>query len=285
MLLNDFSTTASVLDGKLQVVSAYNKKAFPNTEKEVHTHYDRIEIYLFLKGNLYFAFEGGRIPVEEGSMIIIDSGTLHRPIIKEECEYERKRILVNRELLRRLNVTGFDIYPLIHQKQIIVLDNLKLTESGCDKLFYEIEKATAHDTPYDHFCALINLCSLLINAEKTAPHYSTAIVRSPNEKIAAVLEYINANLKSELSYKVLSKIFYISEKNLYKIFKKETGFTLSDYIKERRIIKALALLNSGLHATKVAEEVGFSDYSVFYRTFIKKVGITPIEYIKNSNIQ
>lgn len=280
MFSNDFSTTNSVLDGKLSIVSAYNVNALPNSETEVHAHYDRLEVYYFLKGDLYFAFEGKRIPVENGSMIIIDSGTLHRPIIKKDCQYYRKRILINRELLNRFNTEEYDFYGAIHKQQIMFLDKDTVVSSGCDKLFEETEKAIKNNTNYDNFCAMISLFSLLIKAEKSSAFLDFSKTHHTNKKIADILEYINRNIKEDLSYKFIAEKFYISEKNLYKIFKKETGFTLSDYIKERRIIKALALLNSGLSANKVAEEVGFADYSVFYRVFTKKVGLTPSDYIK-----
>lgn len=281
MFSNNFSTASSVLDGKLSIVTAYNTLAFPNSETEVHAHYDKLEIYYFLKGDLYFAFEGKRIPIEEGSIIIIDSGTLHRPIIKNDCQYYRKRILISREIFNSFNTEEYTIYSLIHQNGIFVLNKKMVESSGCNTLFEEVENAIKNNTAYDNFCAVISLFSLIIKAEKTANKHFSSITHSPNEKVSSLLEYINQNLNADLSYQALAKAFYFSEKNLYKIFKKETGFTLGEYIRERRIIKALSLLNSGRGANKVAEEVGFWDYSVFYRVFSKKVGMTPSEYIKS----
>lgn len=279
---SDFTATNSILNGGISVVSAYNNCALPYGENEVHTHYDRLEIYYFLEGDLYFAFEGKQIPVQNGSMIIIDCGTLHRPIIKTKCKYRRKRILINKEIFLRLNTAEYDFYPLLHKKQILILDKETVEKTGCDKLFAEIENSVLKNTPYDNFCALVAIYSLLIKAEKNSKEYSISGSISGSEKIAQILEYINKNLKEDLNYKSISQRFYLSEKNLYKIFKSETGFTLSNYIKERRIIKAIALLNSGYSANKTALEVGFGDYSVFYRVFTKKVGLTPNEYIKKS---
>ena len=49
---------------------------------------------------------------------------------------------------------------------------------------------------------------------------------------------------------------------------------------ERRIIKAQSILNAGGSAKTAAYIAGFKDFSVFYRCFLKKVGITTTEYIK-----
>ena len=95
-----------------------------------------------------------------------------------------------------------------------------------------------------------------------------------------MLRYIDEHLTEDLSYKAFSKAFYMSEKSLYKFFKKETGFALSTYINERRIIMAQSLLNAGCPAKTAAFGAGFKEYSVFYRCFLKKVGISPTEYLK-----
>jgi len=73
---------------------------------------------------------------------------------------------------------------------------------------------------------------------------------------------------------------FFSEKSLYKFFKKNTGFALASFIKERRILKAQDLLISGKSAKDTAIEAGFCDYTSFYRAFLKKTGISPIKYIK-----
>lgn len=277
----DIKTTKSILNGEITMINALNNCAHLSTEKEVHTHYDCIEIYYFLDGDLYFAFEGKQIPVEKGSMIIIDCGTLHRPIIKSNKRYERKRIKINRNIFNRFNIAEFDLYSLIHKRKILLLTAEKTIESGCDVLFSEIEKSIEYNTPYDNFSTIINIFSFLLKAQKHSDitTFSTNCIK--NSKTEDILKCINQNLNKDLNYKTLASKFFLSEKNLYKIFKKETGFTLSEYIKDRRIIMAISLLNSGVSADIAAEKSGFSDYSVFYRTFIKKVGMKPSEYIKS----
>ncbi|MBE6787486.1 MAG: helix-turn-helix domain-containing protein [Ruminococcaceae bacterium] len=283
MTNSNYTTSKSILNGEITFISAVNNVAQLSTEKEVHIHYDQVEIYYFLDGDLYFAFEGKQIPVEKGSIVIIDSGTLHRPIIKSKKRYERKRIKISKNIFHRFNTAEYDLYSNIHKRKILIFTPDTLAKSGCDKLFSEIETSINKNTPYENFSALLNIFSLLLKAVKYSKSEIFTSSEIKSNKTEEILKFINQNLNENLTYKSLAKRFYISEKNLYKIFKKETGFTLSEYIKERRIIMAISLLNSGISACEAAEQTGFSDYSVFYRLFIKKVGMKPSDYYKKEN--
>lgn len=71
----------------------------------------------------------------------------------------------------------------------------------------------------------------------------------------------------------------ISEGHLSHIFKKETDYTLRNYLTRYRIYKAMELLkNCKIKVYEVADLVGFKDITYFSATFKKTVGITPSEY-------
>ena len=59
------------VDGKFYASSCITERVFPNSELEVHPHCDELEIYRFIEGDLFFAFEGKRFEVSPGSIIII----------------------------------------------------------------------------------------------------------------------------------------------------------------------------------------------------------------------
>ena len=282
MVNKDFSIKHSGLNGAIKFISSLTQKAYPNSDFEVHTHYQDFEIYHFLEGDLVFAFEGRYIKVEKGSMIIISNGVLHRPIIKSNCRYYRKRILFNKEIFIKFNTMDFEFYNKLKKRKILVLGKEKVEKTGIDTLFCDIERELALNTPYNNFCALISLFSLLIKAEKYSEQIENIVDDTHSEKISQIIRYIDEHMTEDLTYKALSETFCLSEKSLYKFFKKETGFALGSYINERRIIIAQSILNAGGSAQSAAYTAGFRDYSVFYRCFLKKVGMSPAEYIKVS---
>lgn len=73
----------------------------------------------------------------------------------------------------------------------------------------------------------------------------------------------------------------VSEGHLSHVFKKETSYTISNYITSYRIHVAMDLLqNCRSRVYEVAEQVGYRDITYFSSIFKKVVGMTPSEYQK-----
>ena len=76
----------------------------------------------------------------------------------------------------------------------------------------------------------------------------------------------------------------ISEGHLSHTFKKETDYTLLNYLTRYRIHTAMELLKDcRLKVYEVAEQVGYRDITYFSSTFKKLVGISPSEYQDTSH--
>lgn len=61
-------------------------------------------------------------------------------------------------------------------------------------------------------------------------------------------------------------------------FKQKMGVSIYQYITQRRLISAKALIARGIALEQVAVQVGFSDYSAFYRAFKQEYGISPRQF-------
>ena len=92
-------------------------------------------------------------------------------------------------------------------------------------------------------------------------------------------QYINENLKEDLSRKTLAKAVYLSEDYVSKIFTNVTGISIPNYVASCRMQKAQEFLKySSLTVSKIALEVGYSNFSYFSKTFRDYAGCTPNEY-------
>lgn len=93
--------------------------------------------------------------------------------------------------------------------------------------------------------------------------------------------YIDNNLgKSELDLENIAGSIFINASYLSSIFKKETGISITDYVKESRMIKAKELIKEGYkNIIALAQMVGFEDVNYFRKCFKKTFGVTPSEYL------
>lgn len=93
------------------------------------------------------------------------------------------------------------------------------------------------------------------------------------------IDYINNNLDKELTRKEICDQVYIHQDYLSKVFKKETGKTISEYIFDKRIALAKDLLkNTDEPIGVVCEKAGYSFNSHFSKMFKMKTGISPQQY-------
>ena len=61
-------------------------------------------------------------------------------------------------------------------------------------------------------------------------------------------------------------------------FKEVTGYSLHQYISQKRLLRAGELIRSGVPVMKAAEQVGFSEYSTFLRAFRNTFHMNPREF-------
>ena len=100
--------------------------------------------------------------------------------------------------------------------------------------------------------------------------------RTSDDVISEMISFIRDNLGNpELSVNMLSAKLYLHPVYMNRMFKKNKGITVSQYINGERMRLAKELLDSQkISATAVAEKVGYTNYSSFYIAYKKYYGYT-----------
>lgn len=98
--------------------------------------------------------------------------------------------------------------------------------------------------------------------------------------VESVKRWISANYNQHADLNTLANMVYLTPSYLSKLFKQETGLTLTDYITEIRLRKAKHLLKNApdLKVHEIGAEVGYGDPAYFNKLFKRVVGVTPNEY-------
>ena len=102
----------------------------------------------------------------------------------------------------------------------------------------------------------------------------------------SAMEYINRNYMHPLSLLEISDIIHTNEYYLCQLFKSTTGQTVFNYINHVRIcVSEKMLTDTNSSISEIALSSGFMSVKYFDKVFKNKIGITPLQYRQQSNIQ
>lgn len=94
-----------------------------------------------------------------------------------------------------------------------------------------------------------------------------------------IIDYIEEHLAAPLNVDELAHISYRSTMQLYRDFYSQTGFSIKEYIRRRRLSKALHLVKYSNHSlSSIAYELGYSSQQAFCKSVKSTTGLTPLEY-------
>ena len=100
-----------------------------------------------------------------------------------------------------------------------------------------------------------------------------------NEWIDGIIEYIKKNYSNpSLNVSFLSEQFNFNLSYLSRMFKKETGVGVFDYIQRERVIRAKEMLLRNMDMLDICQKTGFFDVRAFIRVFKNIEGCTPSQY-------
>jgi len=98
-------------------------------------------------------------------------------------------------------------------------------------------------------------------------------------QIEKIVEFIHANLDRELSRQDVAEYAYLNPTYLSRMFKKEMGCSLNQFITNEKIKLAQTLLGStAMPVSAVALKVGYTNFAYFAQIFKRVTGMTPNAY-------
>ena len=164
--------------------------------------------------------------------------------------------------------------------QIILPPDLRQTMEGfCQLLLNEF---SARKVDYEHVIwgIMVSLLSLLARAYHTLPELQEFSQKYETEKkeVLLYIDTLKSKFAEQLTLNSAAKATGISKPMFCKIFLEITGITFNRYLNKLRINHAVNLIiSTKLPLASIAEKVGYSDFSTFYRNFVRVMGVSPSE--------
>lgn len=252
---------------------------------QFHSH-DFYEIHITLSGEATFYINGDFKTISAGTILLIDSGDLHRICAQQSTYFERLFIYITPQYLKKRStkLSNLDkcFEPIANTRsKVLNIDIVEIMDFL--KIFSEQQNTESYGDDLLFEQALINL---IIYINKRVINDEFVVIggkKSSNQLIDNVIYYVNQNLSSNLSLYEVASQFFISKYHLSHKFKEITNMTFNTFVNKKRLNYSKQLLRSGIYTSEVYIKCGFSSYSYFLKAFKKEFGITPKEFTNRSN--
>ena len=248
--------------------------------EEMEYHYHEFDkVVLFLGGSASYIIEGRSYFLRPWDVLLVSHHLIHKPVIDPTRPYERVVLYLDPEFLSRGG--GEDLsrcFARAAERRFALMRPAGSDRVELERLAAGLEGALSDRGFGGELLARTWLWQLMIYLNRLQDRDRTSQdeeVSRFDPKVAQVLDYINANLSADLSVERLARLAYSSKYHFMRCFREQTGYSVHQYVMEKRLLAADALLQKGVPAQEAGLCCGFQDYSAFHRAFKRQFGITP----------
>ena len=265
------------------MVETHRDESYTNVTMTLHSHNFYEIIYCRSSDRVEYLVGTDRYRLQTGDIVIVAPGISHRPILPENMKgsYKRDIIWIGEAFVEMM----CHLFPKFQARegwpQVVFLRTSGTRFESLGDLFRQgVEEAERGKTAWEG--AVMGNTMVILSRIARAMEES-GINRLQAEKpelIDKVMAYIEAHLQEKITLEETAKHFYISVSTITQLFRQKMGVGFHRCVTQRRLIAAKNLIAGGVGLEQVSEQVGFSDYSTFYRAFRQEFGISPRQYRK-----
>jgi len=265
---------------------------------EPHTH-DFFEIAYILRGNGYHYLNGNKHKINTGDLFLLTPNGQHNFVPDEARVLEWINCMFVPDVIDPHLIGITNTADLLNA--LIFLDSFQYDTSDLTgiELLSSIEDLNRifKDMSKEYEWAKIGYQEALKNylqilLIKIFRAYYIKDQKSGENIRTAITDLVMTHLQSisfsqNIQIDELARQAFYSPQHFRKLFKEESGVSLSSFIREQRLDNACDILvETDLSVMQVMEQVGFNDTKSFYSAFLKFKGMTPAQYrARHQNIK
>lgn len=267
-------------------VDTHQDVSYGDTPVNLHSHSYYEFLYCRTSAGMEYLIGSDRYRIQHGDIIYVPPGISHRPILPETLPepYVRDVIWASQEFMEGV-VQLFADGQQLRNYPIVPFRTAGTRWDFIGELFRNgVREAERRDTGWETAVVGNTLMIFAQLRRAFAQQDEGRMKKEKRELLDEITAYIESNYAGHITLHDVAKQFYVSESTVSHLFKQKMGVSLYHYVTQRRLIAAKNRILEGISMEEVAEQVGFSDYSTFYRAFKGEYGISPRQF-RNQNIK
>ena len=237
----------------------------------------------FIRGSGSIKVEGKHYDIHEGDIVLLSPHELYHCIVNSDEYHERIVLYINESILDNIPYDAdgvFDAFTKREKGNGNLIPASAVCAVKADETLTSLLKLFQAPTPTGKLLSLCKVIELLIQLkEVTVPSEQEPLTHDSN-LIDDILVYINKHYKEDINVSAIADVFSVHKSYLSHLFTQHVGMSLWNYVILRRIHAFNDMLRKGLSIEEASYQVGFQNYSNFFRLYKKHTGITPMQFKK-----
>lgn len=261
-------------------VDTHQDVSYANSVVNLHSHSFYEILYICNDCAVEYLVGAERYRLQKGDIVIVAPGVSHRPILPERMQvpYRRYVIWLSTEFAQQMHgVFPQEIENIPKGASLLRTAGTRWEFLG-DYFARGVEESE-RKAPFWRSAVYGNTIYLAGQLYRAivSGDYAGLKAEKP-ELLDDVMAYIEANLSRKITLADIAREFYVSSSTISQLFRKKMGVSFYRCVTQRRLIAAKSLILDGVPLEAVNEQVGFTDYSTFYRAFKQEYGVSPRQF-------
>lgn len=252
-----------------------------------HMH-KKYEIYYQLSGSRRYVIEDGTYFINAGSLVLIDKTEIHRTISVNNDMHARYVVNFSESYLAGLAdaLEGVSLFSIFQGRQKVLSLTLRQRDA-VEELLNGLYAAREITAPEQNALRRLKLCELLLMIRgflDALPKQNIESLKVLNKVVCDITNYVSSHYRDKLTLPVIARHLGLSPCYVSRVFKRETGTGITDYISIVRLRAAKELLETTrLSIGEIAERTGFTTTGHFTYTFKEACGMPPSAYRRTAS--
>lgn len=261
-------------------VNTHRDTSYANASVTLHSHTFYEMLFCRSCQGVEYLVGTERYRLHEGDVIMVPPGISHRPLLNGEPAqpYIRDVLWLSAEFVQQLS-RWFPELQASSETYSAVLHTKEDVRAAIGKLFEQGVREAESDADDRELAVIGNTITLLAQLRRAyAVRAARPMLAERPELLDRALQYIEENLAQKITLAEVAHRFFVSESTIAQLFRKKMDVSFYHCVTQRRLIAAKTLIVRNVPLETISRQVGFSDYSAFYKAFKKEYGISPRQY-------
>ncbi len=230
-----------------------------------HIHND-YELFYFVEGDADYVIGSAVYHMNRRDLLVIKPGDYHYLRLRSSQPYERY-------------IINFDEGDLQLPEGAVQQTGMFhiASDSMIHRFFEDLPKVRAAFSQEEQKAFVRSGITMVLLLLKHHMQQRQVLPEEGNLVLKQILQYIDQHPQEAITAGELASRFYVSTSWIVHIFQRCLGISLMQYVREKRIRYAQALIQQGAAPMEVAVQCQFENYATFYRQYKAVLGCSPKE--------